>query len=356
MNSKELLHSIIQRIATGPEMSKNISLEDSKQGMQAILNSEIEDVQSAIFLIAMRMKRETMDENIGILMALKEHTHFENTSVKDLIDIGDPYSGYNRSIPVSSFLPPLLAELGLPTVIHGLESVSPKFGLTHRHIYQALGEDVDLTVSDAKNRIEDEAAGWSYLDQSQYCKALYNLVPLRNKIIKRTVLNTVESIIGPLRGVNTHSVLGYVHKAYPPIYSTLAEKSGFTSSLVIRGVEGGVVPSLRQKGLMYSYYKGIEKNKVDLEPKAIGVESALRSIAVPKHLEGKDNRDELAKHVANIGMEALSGKKGLFYDGLVYTASLILWHLGSETSFVLASEKVRNALDSARILERINPD
>ena len=49
MNSKELLHSIIQRIATGPEMSKNISLEDSKQGMQAILNSEIEDVQSAIF-------------------------------------------------------------------------------------------------------------------------------------------------------------------------------------------------------------------------------------------------------------------------------------------------------------------
>ena len=70
MNSKELLHSIIQRIATGPEMSKNISLEESRQGMQAILNNEIDDVQSAIFLIAMRMKRETLDENVGILMAL----------------------------------------------------------------------------------------------------------------------------------------------------------------------------------------------------------------------------------------------------------------------------------------------
>ena len=72
MNSKELIHSIIQRIATGPEMSKNISLEESRQGMQAILNNEIDDVQSAIFLIAMRMKRETMDENVGILMALIE--------------------------------------------------------------------------------------------------------------------------------------------------------------------------------------------------------------------------------------------------------------------------------------------
>ncbi|MDC3316195.1 anthranilate phosphoribosyltransferase, partial [Candidatus Thioglobus sp.] len=70
MNSKELMHSIIQRVATGPELSKNISLEESKQAMEAILNNEIDEVQSAIFLIAMRMKRETMDENIGILMAL----------------------------------------------------------------------------------------------------------------------------------------------------------------------------------------------------------------------------------------------------------------------------------------------
>ena len=70
MNPQELMHSIIQRIATGPELSKSISLEESEQAMTAILTNEISDVQSAIFLIAMRMKRETMDENIGILVAL----------------------------------------------------------------------------------------------------------------------------------------------------------------------------------------------------------------------------------------------------------------------------------------------
>ena len=352
MNSRELIHSIIQRIATGPEMSKNISLEDSKQGMQAILNNEIDDVQSAIFLIAMRMKRETMDENIGILMALIEQSQCERVSVNDLIDIGDPYSGYNKSIPVSSFLPPLLAELGLPTVIHGLDSVSPKFGLTHRKIYQALGLEVDLTVAKAKKRIEDQAVGWSYIDQSQYCKELHALVPLRNQIIKRTVLNTVESLIGPLRGINTHSVLGYVHKAYPPIYSKLAKKSGFKSSLVIRGIEGGVVPSLRQKGLMYSYENGVEQSKVDIEPKQIGIESDLRAIEVPKKLKGLKNRDILAKYVANIGMETLAGKRGMFYDGLLYSASLILWHLDREESILAASEKVRLILDSARAIER----
>ena len=93
MNSKELIHSIIQRIASGPEMSKNISLDESRQGMQAILNNEIADVQSAIFLIAMRMKRETMDENVGILMDLIERSQYINVSVDYLIDIGDTYSG-----------------------------------------------------------------------------------------------------------------------------------------------------------------------------------------------------------------------------------------------------------------------
>ena len=90
-------------------------------------------------------------------------------------------------------------------------------------------------------------------------------------MVKRTVLNTVETLIGPLRGKKTHSILGYVHKPYPPIYAALCEKVGFSSSLLIRGVEGGVVPSLRQKGLMISYHKGVEKARVDIDPKLLGI-------------------------------------------------------------------------------------
>ena len=52
MNSQALIHSIIQRIATGPELSKNIELEEASAAMSAILNGEIDEVQSAIFLIS----------------------------------------------------------------------------------------------------------------------------------------------------------------------------------------------------------------------------------------------------------------------------------------------------------------
>ena len=353
MNTQNLIHSIIQRIATGPELSKNIETEEAEAAMSAILSGEIDEVQTAIFLIALRMKRETMDENIGILKALLKFTDSQKSAVDDLVDLGDPYSGYNRSIPISAFLPPLLAELGLPTLIHGLDSVSPKYGLTHRHINQALGINVDLSVSESKARIEDSDIGWSYVDQKQYCKPLHDLVPLRNKVIKRTVLNTVETLIGPLRGKNTHSILGYVHKAYPPIYAALCEKVGFDSSLLIRGVEGGVMPSLRQQGLMISYHRGVEKAQVDIDPKLLGINRELRAIALPKRFENGKERDLLAEYVVNLGRSALFGESGMFYDGLVYSASLILWHIGESKTLPRAADRVREVLNSGKVLNRL---
>jgi len=353
MNSQNLIHSIIQRIATGPELSKNIETEEAEAAMSAILSGEIDEVQAAIFLIALRMKRETMEENIGILEALLKFTDCQKIDVDNLVDIGDPYSGYNRSIPISAFLPPLLAELGLPTLIHGLDSVSPKYGLTHRHINQALSINVDLSVSESKVRVEDSDIGWSYVDQNQYCKPLHNLVPLRNKIVKRTVLNTVETLIGPLRGKITHSILGYVHRAYPPIYAALCEKVGFDSSLLIRGVEGGVVPSLRQKGFMISYHKGVEKARVETDPKLLGINSELRAIPFPKEFENGIERDLLAEYTVNLGCSALSGESGMFYDSLVYSASLILWHVNKKNSIEENASMVRQALDSGRVLKRL---
>ncbi len=353
MNSKELMKSIIQRIATGPELSKNLDFEETKAGMQAILRGEIDDVQSAIFFIALRMKRETEEENKGVLAAILAESDKQTVDVDDLVDLGDPYSGYNRSIPISSFLPPVLAELGLPCVIHGLDSVSPKFGLTHRHIVKAMGLSVDHSTLDVKARIEDASIGWSYVDQASYCKGLHNLVPLRDRMIKRTVINTVETLITPLRGRVTHSVLGYVHKPYPPKYAALAEESGMETALLVRGVEGGVIPSLRQKGLMVSYEGTEEKGRVDIEPQSLGIEQDMRAISFPDGLNVENDIPALANYTVKLGKAALAGEKGMFYDGLVLSASLVLWHTKKVAKLSDAADKVRAVLDSKKVLDRL---
>lgn len=354
MNEVEtLLKSVIGRIATGPDLSKDIEFDEAKAAMGAVLSGQVDPVQTAVFLIALRMKRETMDENKGILAAILAQADRQIVVVDTLVDIGDPYNGYSRSLPVSSFLPPLLAELGLPCVIHGLDSITPKFGLSHRRIYQSLGVEVDLSSAEVKKRIENKSIGWGYIDQSKYCPSLYNLVGLRNKIVKRTVINTVETLIAPVRGKTTHAVLGFVHKPYPPIYAELAAMSGFDSSLLVRGIEGGVVPSLRQQGLALAYDKKSERERIDIDPKTLGITQTVRAIAIDNKLSDSNNGGELAQRVVELGLEALAGKAGVFYDSLVYAASLILSQTKRNISLVEAAEIAREVLNSGVVKNRL---
>ena len=98
------MRSVIQRIATGPELSKDISLDEAHGAMRAVLNEEVDSVQAAVFLIALRMKRETDDEAKGVLQAIRDATLRVEAPVDELLDIVDPYDGFNRHILVSAFL------------------------------------------------------------------------------------------------------------------------------------------------------------------------------------------------------------------------------------------------------------
>ena len=118
--SAALMHSILKRIATGPELSKDISREEARAGMRLVLDGEVDPVQAGIFLIALRMKRETDDENRGVLEAVREATRYATAPVDEVLDIGDPYDGYLRTLPASPFLPPVLAACGVATVSHGV--------------------------------------------------------------------------------------------------------------------------------------------------------------------------------------------------------------------------------------------
>ena len=75
------MRSILQRIATGPELSKDITQEEARLGMRYILEGKIDPVQAAIFLIALRMKRETDEENLGVYEGIRDVTQFASAAL-----------------------------------------------------------------------------------------------------------------------------------------------------------------------------------------------------------------------------------------------------------------------------------
>jgi anthranilate phosphoribosyltransferase len=361
---QRVMHSIIQRVATGPELSKNISQLEAAQGMTAILEGHIDPVQAAIFFIALRMKRETADENKGVLDGVLAATRRVTAAVDEVVDIADPYDGYNRCLPAAPFLAPLLAELGLPAVTHSAQNIGPKFGVTARHVLAAAGVPVDLDPATAAARLADSACGWTYIDQAQFCPGLNALIPLRQRMIKRQVLTTIEVCARPIAGRrHTHFVTGFVHKPYPPVYAMLARHAGFDSALIIRGVEGGVIPSLRQAGKYHLYQDRGELVEADIDPVALGVAQTVRSVPLPDDLPKSEREgDEVAIMVdvaataaaaARVGLAALGGEPGPAYDSLALTAALVLVQTRRAHSLAEAMTQVRGVLDSGRAVARV---
>lgn len=358
LDLKRNLRQCIQKVATGPEYSKDLSYEEAYYAMRYILTGQADPVQVAVYFIALRMKRETEAENRGTLQAIVDTAQIQTAKVPSVIDFSDPYDGYARGIPASSFVPAVLAAMGEYAVIHGLNQVGPKYGATHHKILKAAGLKVDLSPEATCQQLEQ--IGWTYIDQSQFAPQLHDLIPIRQRMIKRQVLTTVETLIGPIRGAEqTHCMGGYVHTAYPPIYEYLARQAGFTSAMFVRGVEGGIIPSLQQAGKLFYYHADSALTQWDLSPSELGIDSPTRTIPLPDDLpavEAQDdisttvNSDALAERSAQLGLAALSGEKGLMYDSIVYASAIALTHLGRYTPLTEAAQAVRAVLDSGRAL------
>jgi len=356
-----LMRSCIQKVATGPEFSKNLPYAEARAAMRHILTGDTDPVQAAVLLIALRMKRETDEENAGVLQAILDTMQPVTAGVADIIDVADPYDGYTRGLPVSPFLPAVFAACGVPAVSHGLEAVGPKYGVTHRKVLRAAGIDVDRDPQAAAAQIADPAVGWAYVDQKYSAPRLHDLIPLRTRIVKRPVLTTVETLTGPVRALaRTHLMTGYVHKAYPAVYARLARHAGFASAAIIRGVEGGVIPSLKQPAKVFCYHDGGNEYAQEIHPGMIGIEQATRAVPFPQHIAPAAAEDDavataidsaaVAQAAAAAGLAALRGAPGAARDSLIYGAAIMLHHLRRQGSLRESAAAAAAAIDSGAAL------
>lgn len=354
------LELCIQKVATGPEYSKDLSFEEARAGMSLILSGRADPVQAAVVLIALRMKRETTDENRGVMQAIIDSRLQVTSEAPEIVDLSDPYNGQIRGLPVAPFIAPVLSACGMPAFCQGLESVGPKYGITPRNVLAAANVDVEKSSAEVARDLNDSDIGWGYLDQKHYCPALHDLVALRNKMIKRTVITTIEVLTRPIAGkLKTHLVTGYVHKAYPPVYADLARFAGYDSAAIVRGVEGGLMPSLRQPARFYCYRSGHEDEFIDLDPATLGITEETRAIPLPNRLKSLEDGDATVKEhaiktAAQIAVAALQNEKGIARNSIIYGAAISLFHLQKFETLAQAAEAANKAISSGDAYDKFS--
>ena len=164
------------------------------------------------------------------------HSHYQQTSLPHVIDLANPYDGFNRNLYSSLFLAPLLGSLGFPCVLHGIDSIGPKNGVNPNKLLNALNKRIPTTLPEAVDQLSH--AGWTYVDQSILSPQLYAQKQLRLAMVKRPLLATLEKLLMPIRGTSTHLVTGYTHPPYKQKMTDLMIASPMTHGVLFRGVEG----------------------------------------------------------------------------------------------------------------------
>ena len=295
---------------------KDLTYAQSCEAMTIILTDQsAPEFQKGAFLEAQRLKRESFDENKGFFDTLWNHTNRLQTELPVLIDICDNYDGFNRYHNLAPFIAATIASCGYPCIIHGINEVAPKFGVTSRKIIEAANGNANKSHADVLNNILDSSIGWGYIDQSVFHTNLFSLKTVRKEMVKRPFLATFEKMMQPIRAVNgNHILTGFTHAHYrKEVAEQLKSQNKSAAALVIKGLEGSSCPPLNRETIQVIVSDG----------------TIIDQLTNPNTYLTEEHTQLPLKSVTPeetyaLGMQALQGERNEAFYQIIYYVSMSL--------------------------------
>jgi anthranilate phosphoribosyltransferase len=332
----------------------NLTYDHALSAAGAALAPDAHPALAAAFLIGQRMNRETYDEFCGHLDAVFHRSDVRPVDVDTLTHIGEPYNGSMRFFKSTLFVAAVRAAQGHASLLHGVDRLPPKFGVTEEQILQALGAAVDLDLDRTARLIEDPNVGFAYVSQRAFSPQAYAAGELRHHIGKRPPWAATEKAQRLLRAKNRNSsVIGYYHPGYESIQLRLMRDDGLDDGFLIKGEEGTSQFSLRprepgpqgrQRVNHVEGFRGSHEVAEALDPTAYG----FRYEASPRA------KSATAETFAGQGRDALSGEVGAIFDRIVLNAAALNVLLGCDPDPATAVERVRDTITGGDALRRLD--
>ena len=303
-NPETRMKDYLQKIAAGPRLSKDLTETEAEDALNLILDDEVSKVRAGVFLIAARMKLETLSENIGYWRALQSHITPVKVDFDQLLQIADPFDGFQR-IPYFGFYAiPVIAQLSLPVYGHSALPLPPKFGITFEDILQN-----HYKVAEGKQRLALlEKYKFSYLSTADTVPQLEDLRTLRTEIVKRPMLSTLEKILFPVEARKNILATTYFHRGYETALTEIGKLSKFDKVIVGNGMEGTTLFGVHKEAKVFIQDSSEEAEQKNLSLKTLYNEETAHRIA-EAHEELKPIESNL-ETIAKLGEGALKTGKG----------------------------------------------
>ena len=337
--------------------AKHLSYTETCEMCKAILSDAVSPALKGAALIGQRMNRETYQEVKGYLDAFYGPEAVQPIDVPTLTHFGQPYDGATRYFRPTLFVAAVRAALGEASLLHSVDTMPPKNGVTEETLLKALGANTRLSLAQTASLITEESVGFGYISQREYSRAAYDLRELRVHIMKRPPWAATEKAqqFFSARESN-YMVLGYYHIGYEKPLLQLAWERGIDAAVAIKGEEGtshyalrlGKPSTVDRMAVNYSQgFRRVDDTRedfaMDIDPKAHGF----------NYVHSPRPEVVSAEAFAELGVAALSGEKGPIYDRILLNTAMVDYLLGICPEPAEALARTRAVMDSGRALARL---
>ena len=319
---------ILNKVADGTPLSAY----EAETAFGIIMSGEATPAQIAGFLMALRVRGETVDEITGAVrtMRAKMDTIKAPEGAIDVVGTGGDSSG---TFNISTGSAIVVAGAGVPVAKHGNRALSSKSGAAD--VLSLLGVNLDADFAVIENAMAE--AGIGFLMAPRHHSAMRFVGPVRVEMGVRTIFN----ILGPLSnpaGVKRQFTGVFSREWLRPMAETLANL-GCEAAWVVHGSDG--LDEMTLTGPTYvAALEGGKIREFEVSPADAGLE-----VCAPEALKGCDPVENAAAMRAMLGGEA-----GAYRDIALMNAAASLIVAGKADDLKSGVALAKTSIDSGDAL------
>jgi anthranilate phosphoribosyltransferase len=213
---------------------QDLSVQEAEEAMSIIMTGQATQAQIGGYLVALRMKGETVDEITGSARAMRAQANnlTLNLNGTPLLDTAGTGGDGKHTFNISTAAAFVIAGAGYKVAKHGNRAASSRCGSAD--VLSALGVSLDLSPEDVGACIEQVGIG--FLFAPKFHPAMRYAIGPRRELGQRTIFNLLGPLCNPAGA--THQLIGvYDADLTEPLAEVLCEL-GVQAAFVVHGYGG----------------------------------------------------------------------------------------------------------------------
>ena len=340
------MQEFIAKIAKGPRAAKDLTWDEAKRAMKALIEGDATPAQVGAFLMAMRIKMESVTELASMTAAVRSYV--APVPIPRELGVVDlpSYAGKQETFHALAAAAIVAASAGASVLMHGYDGIPGRAG--NAGVLKALGLSIDMEPKVAAEAVTKH--GFAYLDIALYHPPVYRFLEMRQELGARNVFHPIARLLNP-----AHAASQVVGLSHPPHFEKTAEVLRMLAcprALVVSGVEGD--PELSIAALT----RVLELRDERIIPLSFASKDVGLPLGTPRDMAGfppnqRDKEADLLRRILH------NQQQGGQYNWVLMNAALILYAAGKGSTWALCIPLARRALEegvAARKLEELTQE